>query len=56
MTNVNVRQALAAAIDLDGVVKARGGEYAAYRADSIVNEGVGGYQPNPAFAELPDRR
>ena len=53
LTDVKVRQALAAAIDLDGVVKARGGEYAAYRADSIVNEGVAGYQPNPAFADLP---
>ena len=53
LTDVKVRQALAAAIDLDGVVKARGGEYAAYRAESIVNEGVAGYQPNPAFADLP---
>ncbi len=53
LTDVKVRQALAAAIDLDGVVKARGGEYAAYRAESIVNEGVGGYVPNPAFTDLP---
>lgn len=53
MTDVKVRQALAAAINLDGVVKARGGEFAAYRADSLINEGVAGYQPNPAFADLP---
>ena len=53
LTNVKVRQALAAAINLDGVVKARGGEFAAYRADSLINESVAGYQPNPAFADLP---
>jgi peptide/nickel transport system substrate-binding protein len=53
MDNLQVRQALAAAINLDGVVKARGGEYAAERADSLINKGVGGYQPNPAFADLP---
>ncbi|GAB3195046.1 ABC transporter substrate-binding protein [Nocardioides hungaricus] len=53
MTDVKVRQALAAAINLDGVVKARGGEFAAERADSIVNSGVASYQPNPAFADLP---
>jgi peptide/nickel transport system substrate-binding protein len=51
--NLKVRQALAAAINLDGVVKARGGDFAAERADSIVNSGVGSYQPNPAFADLP---
>jgi|tagenome__1003787_1003787.scaffolds.fasta_scaffold20955778_2 peptide/nickel transport system substrate-binding protein len=50
LTNLDVRKALAAAVDLDGVVKARGGEYAATTAESIVNSGVGGYQDNPAFA------
>jgi peptide/nickel transport system substrate-binding protein len=50
MDNADVRKALAAAIDIEGVVKARGGEYAATTAESIVNFGVGGYQDNPAFA------
>jgi peptide/nickel transport system substrate-binding protein len=53
MDNVKVRQALAAAVNLDGVIKARGGEFAAERADSIVNNGVASYVPNPAFADLP---
>lgn len=54
VTNVDVRRALAAAIDLEGVVKARGGEFAAARAKSIWNTGVGGYVDNPAFGDLPD--
>ena len=53
LDNLQVRQALAAAINLDSVVKARGGEFAAERADSIVNVGVASYEPNPAFADLP---
>lgn len=51
MDNVEVRRALATATNLDGVVKARGGDLAATVADSIVNVGVTGYQPNPAFAD-----
>ena len=54
LTNVDVRKALAAAIDLEGVVKARGGEYAAARAKSIVNTSLAGYADNPSFADLPD--
>ena len=50
MTNPDVRKALAAAVDIEGVVKARGGEYAAEPAESIINSGVSGYQDNPAFA------
>lgn len=50
MDNLEVRKALAAAVDLEGVVKARGGEYAATTAESIINNGVAGYQDNPAFA------
>lgn len=52
LDNLQVRQALATAIDLEGVVKARGGEFAAEIADSIVNSGVASYQENPAFADL----
>ena len=50
LTNADVRKALAAAIDLEGVSKARGGEYAAAPAESIVNPSVAGYQDNPAFS------
>jgi peptide/nickel transport system substrate-binding protein len=51
--DVNVRRALATAVNLDGVIKARGGEeFAATRAESVINETVGGYQPNPAFTDL----
>lgn len=52
LTDVNVRKALATATNYDGVVKARGGDLAATIAKSIVNDGVGGYVDNPAFADL----
>lgn len=48
--DVNVRRALAVALDLDGYVKALGGEKAAAAAETIVNPGVSGSQDNPAFA------
>lgn len=48
--DLKVRQALAAALDLDGYVKALGGEKAAAPAETIVNPGVSGSQDNPAFA------
>jgi peptide/nickel transport system substrate-binding protein len=51
LDNAEVRKALAVAANLDGVVKARGGDLAATVAQSIVNEGVAGYAPNPAFAD-----
>lgn len=55
LTDVKVRQALAAAVNLDGVIKARGGEeFAATRAYSVVNDATPGYQPNPAFKDLAD--
>ncbi|MGN0065341.1 MAG: ABC transporter substrate-binding protein [Nocardioides sp.] len=50
VTDVNVRRALAAALDLDGYVKALGGEKAAAASETIVNPGVSGAQDNPAFA------
>ncbi|PVG82874.1 ABC transporter substrate-binding protein [Nocardioides gansuensis] len=49
LKDVKVRQALAVALDLDGYVKALGGDKAAAPAESIVNPSVSGYQPNPAF-------
>src|SRR5688572_9884303 len=51
MKDVAVRRALAKALDLNGYVKALGGETAAAPAESIVNPGVSGYTPNPAFAD-----
>lgn len=52
LTEPAVREALAVASNLDGVVQARGGDLAATIAQSVVNEGVAGYTPNPAFADL----
>jgi peptide/nickel transport system substrate-binding protein len=52
LDNPDVRRALAVSTNLDGVVKARGGDLAATIAQSVVNEGVAGYTPNPAFADL----
>lgn len=51
MQDVAVRRALAKSLDLNGYVKALGGETAAAPAESIVNPGVSGYTPNPAFAD-----
>lgn len=51
MKDVNVRKALAVALNLNGYVKALGGEKAAAPAETIVNPGVSGAQDNPAFAE-----
>ncbi len=50
VTDLKVRQALAVALDLDGYVKALGGEKAAAPGETIVNPGVSGAQDNPAFA------
>ena len=51
MKDVNVRRALAASLDLNGYVKALGGETAAAPSESIVNPGVSGMTDNPAFAD-----
>lgn len=51
MKDVNVRKALAVALDLNGYVAALGGEKAAAPSETIVNPGVSGAQDNPAFAE-----
>lgn len=51
MEDVNVRKALAVALDLNSYVKALGGEKAAAPGETIVNPGVSGAQDNPAFAE-----
>ncbi len=48
--DVNVRRALAMALNLNGYVKALGGEIAAGPAESIVNPAVPGFTPNSAFA------
>lgn len=49
MTNLKVRQALAVSTNLEGYVKALGGERAATPAESLINPAVPGYQDNPAF-------
>jgi len=49
---LEVRQALLAATDVEGYIKAGGGERARIAADSIVNPAVEGYQPNPAFEDM----
>lgn len=51
MQDVNVRRALAVSLNLNGYVKALGGEVAAAPAETIVNPGVSGSTPNPAFAD-----
>lgn len=48
--DVKVRQALAVSLNLNGYVKALGGEKAAAPGETIVNPGVSGAQDNPAFA------
>jgi peptide/nickel transport system substrate-binding protein len=53
LTNPLVRQALAEATNKTAYITAIGGTKAASPADSIVNPGVGGYLPNPAFADIP---
>lgn len=50
VTNLKVRQALAVSLNLNGYVKALGGERTAAPAETIVNPGVSGSQDNPAFA------
>lgn len=50
LKDVKVRQALAAALDLDDYAKALGGERAAEPSETIVNPGVAGAKDNPAFS------
>lgn len=50
VTNLKVRQALAEALNLNGYVKALGGEKSAAPSETIVNPGVAGSVDNPAFA------
>lgn len=50
MADVKVRQALAAATNVNAWITAGGGEKAYVPAESIVNPAVVGYQDNPAFA------
>ncbi|TIC82484.1 ABC transporter substrate-binding protein [Nocardioides sp. GY 10113] len=50
ITNVKVREALAVATNLNGYVKALGGETAAAPAETVIAADVPGSEPNPAFA------
>lgn len=50
MKDVNVRRALAASLNLNGYVKALGGEIAAAPSETIIGPDVSGSTPNPAFA------
>ncbi|MFT4287640.1 ABC transporter substrate-binding protein [Nocardioides sp.] len=50
MADVKVRQALAAATNINAWITAGGGEKAYKPAESIVNPAVVGYQDNPAFS------
>lgn len=52
--NVKVRQALAAATDLNGYMKALGGDKYATAGETLINPSVTGSQPNPAFATSND--
>lgn len=51
LKDVNVRKALAVSLDAVGYIKASGGDRVASTAETIVNPGVSGSTPNPAFAE-----
>lgn len=51
LTDVKVRQALAAATDVPNYVKALGGDKSAVAADDIINPNLPGYAPQPAFAD-----
>ncbi len=51
MKDVDVRKALAVAVNLNGYVKALGGELAAEPSETIVNPGVSGATQNPGFAD-----
>ncbi|MDT0201468.1 ABC transporter substrate-binding protein [Nocardioides sp. AE5] len=51
VTDLKVRQALAMATNLNGYVKALGGEKVASPAETIVNPGLPGATDNPAFAD-----
>jgi peptide/nickel transport system substrate-binding protein len=53
LTNPKVRQALLASTDAQGWINAGGGEKAFKPAKSMVNPALIGYQPNPAFANMP---
>lgn len=52
LTNLKVRQAIAAAVDKTGYIKALGGEKYAAPATTLVNPSVTGSTPNPAFKDL----
>jgi peptide/nickel transport system substrate-binding protein len=52
--DVKVRKALAASTDKTAWINAGGGERAYVPAYSIVSPDVPGYQPNPAFKDIPD--
>jgi peptide/nickel transport system substrate-binding protein len=54
MKNPAVRKALAMSTDKSAWIDAGGGEKAYKPAYSIVNPAVPGYQPNPAFKDIPD--
>ena len=51
MKDVKVRRALVMALNLNGYVKALGGDIAAAPSETIVNPGVSGSTDNPAFAD-----
>lgn len=51
--SLEVRKALATATNKDAWITAGGGNKYFVAADSIVNTAVTGYQPNPAFKDIP---
>lgn len=54
MKDQKVREALALSTDKSAWIDAGGGERAFVPAYSIVNPDVPGYEPNPAFEDIPD--
>lgn len=52
-SDANCREALKLATNREAWIKAGGGDQFYKPADSITNPGVPGYQPNPAFKDLP---
>lgn len=51
VTDPKVRRAIGLATDINGYIKALGGEQVAEAADSIVNPGVTGHKANPAWTD-----
>lgn len=51
VTDPKVRRAIGLSADINGFIKALGGELVSEPADSIINPGVTGYTTNPAWAD-----